>query len=218
MTAITMIDATHASAGNIPATAAKVAGYVTGSPGIQWTTADWARFPRAGHVRIDQSAGGALFASGAADVLDIETGAAITEDAIKAIPERHKRGEYSTVYIAAGNLAALQDALKALGTTIAMNKVGFWVANWDLSQAEAEDALGNEIVAVQWASPASNPGTLVPGTRLTLQQANLDLSVTQPGWYPPPPPPVAWQKEALDDAKAILAAMQEVVTLLGLHQ
>jgi hypothetical protein len=218
MTATLMIDGTHGAVPGIPVSTLKIAGYVTGTPDVQWTATDWARFPRSGHVRIDQSAGGALFTSGAADVLDVETGAATQEDAVTAIPERQKHGEYSTVYVAQARLASLQAALRELGSLITMNKVGFWVANWNLSETEADAALGNEIVAVQWASPVSNPDTRVPGSNLTLRQANLDLSVTQPGWFPPPAPPAAWQKQALDSAKGILSKLQEVVALLGQHQ
>ena len=46
------------------------------------------------------------------------------------------------------------------------------------------------VKAVQWASPSSNPGTLVPGTGLTLTQANCDLSVADKSWPSVPPPPL----------------------------
>ena len=71
-----MIDGMHASAGNIPVSTPKVAGYVTGTPDIEWVPSDWARFPSSGHVRIDQSPALAAWASGAADVADMENGAA----------------------------------------------------------------------------------------------------------------------------------------------
>jgi|SRR5215469_7344905 len=50
-----------------------VAGYVTGSPDIVWTAADWARFPGIPHVEIDQGFTGAPVYS--ATVQDVETGA-----------------------------------------------------------------------------------------------------------------------------------------------
>lgn len=50
-----------------------VAGYVTGSPDIVWTAADWARFPGIPHVAIDQGFTGAPVYS--ATVQDVETGA-----------------------------------------------------------------------------------------------------------------------------------------------
>ena len=40
--------------------------------------------------------------------------------------------------------------------------------------------------AVHWASPTSNPGTIVPGGTLTLAQAQVDLSVAEDAWHPAP--------------------------------
>jgi hypothetical protein len=61
--------------------------------------------------------------------------------------------------------------------------VRLWLADWSLSRAQAARLLGtrldgHKIVAVQWASPASNPDTPLPRSSLTLEQANCDLSVT----------------------------------------
>ena len=42
---------------------------------------------------------------------------------------------------------------------------------------------GHKIVAVQWASPSSNPDTPLPRSSLTLEQANCDLSVTLDYWH-----------------------------------
>ena len=85
-----------------------------------------------------------------------------------------------------GMPAAVSAALRAAG--MPLSKCGAWLANWNLSEAEADAALGTaiagiRIVGVQWASPTSNPGTKVPGSNLTLAQAQLDLSVTVPGWF-----------------------------------
>jgi hypothetical protein len=44
-------DATHANIGHLPR--GQAAGYITGSPDVQWTDADWEAHP--GAVRIDQS-------------------------------------------------------------------------------------------------------------------------------------------------------------------
>jgi hypothetical protein len=213
-----MIDATHASVGNIPLTAPKVAGYVTGSEGVAWTAADWARFPRASRISIDQDAGSPAFSKGTAEVLDVETGAATIADAVTGVIARHKAGRYSTIYIDTSNLDALKKALTDAGSAIAMNRVGFWIANWNLDQEEAAAQLGNEIVAIQWASPLSNPGTKVPGSSMTLAQANVDLSETLESWYAVPAPDPPWQATALKEARAILVTSQELVTLLEKHQ
>jgi hypothetical protein len=61
------------------------------------------------------------------------------------------------------------------------------VADWSLSEAEAAKILTTSgdypVVAVQWASPTSNPNTLVPGSHLTLSEANVDLSITVASWF-----------------------------------
>jgi hypothetical protein len=175
-----MIDAISSNVANVPASAGKVAGYVTGTPDIQWTAADWARFPRAGHVRIDQSPDLASWISGAADVADIENGAGTQESAVAGALARKKRGWLSFIYVAQGNFAAMKDAVNAAGLS---GVVSYWVANWDLSEAEAAAALTGDVAAVQWASPSSNPLTVVPGGSQTLAEANVDLSVTLPGWF-----------------------------------
>lgn len=211
-----MIDGIATSVVNIPASAAKVAGYVTGGGDIEWTTADWDRF-KGVKVTIDQSPQGQSFALGKADVLDVETGAATIADAVSGIPERQKAGRYSTVYVDQGNLQALKDALSG-DKSVKLNQVGYWVANWDLSQAEATAQLGNEIVAIQFASPASNPDTILPGSSLTLKEANCDLSVTLKSWYAPADPPTPWYVTALKYAQALEAGAGELKDLLGAHQ
>lgn len=220
-----MIDATDTTTdtGKIPAGTRRVAGYDTGTPDIMWDAADWARFPRASRIHIDQSAGLPFFAAGKTQVADVERGAGTIEHAVAGVVERQKAGEYSTIYIQQSNLAELAAALHA--ADVKMNRVGFWVANWNLSEAAAAAQLGNETVAIQWASPTSNPNTVMPGSALTLRDANVDLSVTLPGWYPPPAPPVPWQTEALQrlqslNAQVAMAAhdLGNLETLLKAHQ
>jgi hypothetical protein len=179
MSYVVMIDATHSSAGNVPVSTSKVAGYVTGTGNIEWTPSDWARFPSSGHVRIDQSPALAAWASGAADVADVESGAATVASAIAVGLERQKNGWWSFVYVAEGNVGALTSAAAAAG----LSKLQVWLANWNLDEAEAAAALSGDVVAVQYASPSSNPSTVVPGGTQTLAEANVDLSVTVPSWF-----------------------------------
>ena len=184
MTYSIMIDATGADAGNIPVSTPKVAGYVTGADGVPWAEADWARFPHSGHVRIDQSPSLSMWASGAADVADMETGAASLETVIEVARRRSTQKRwFSFVYCSKGNYAALQEAVAAAELT---GRVQYWIASWDLDEAEAVSQLGGDIVAVQWASPASNPDMTVPGGSQSLAEANVDLSVTVPGWFRAP--------------------------------
>lgn len=179
--AVRMIDAMHAHAASIPPGTQKVAGYVTGTPDIKWVQADWDLFPRAGHVRIDQSPG--LGVPAGSDVKDIEAGAATIADGVEWVKARHAKGWYSTLYFSRSMLSEVKAALAA--ASLPANRIGFWVADWSLDESEATALLGNEIVAVQWASPSSNPRTIVPGGTETLTQANVDLSVTVPWWYAP---------------------------------
>jgi hypothetical protein len=181
-----MIDAIHFNVGNIPASSPKVAGYVTGTPDIQWTRQDWERFPHAGTVRIDQSPGLAGYGSNAGSVADIEDGAGTVGSFVTASESRLRLGRLLWCYGTESVLSQVSAALTAAG--IALGKCGAWLANWNLSEAEADAVLGTAIagirvVAVQWASPTSNPGTIVPGSSLTLSEAQVDLSVTVPGWF-----------------------------------
>jgi hypothetical protein len=186
---IAMIDATHASVHNIPHGTRKVAGYVTGTADIRWTAADWRSFPNAGHVRIDQRGDPSLHAA----VVDCEALAATPRVAAECIQARlaagHSRGG---VYASQDTVPAVAAALKAASVSAA--HVDLWLANWNLSKAGATALLGTSmsglrIQAVQWASPTSNPATRVPGSTLTLREANVDLSVTVNGWHAPPPAP-----------------------------
>ncbi len=182
-----MVDAIHANVSNVPVATGKVAGYVTGTPDIEWVPGDWARFPDSGKVRIDQSPALASWASGAADVADMENGAATQASVIAEALTRKAKGWYSFVYVAEGDFAALQGAVDAAGL---LGHVQYWVANWNLDEAQAASQLAGDVVAVQFASPSSNPDTVVPGGTRTLAQANVDLSVTVPSWfaYIPPAP------------------------------
>jgi hypothetical protein len=181
MTYQVMTDATHADVMSIPANAPLVAGYVTGSSGIRWTTADWARFSE-GKVRIDQSPELAAFAAGEADVADVETGAGTIAQAVTGALARKGRGWLSWIYVSQGSLAAVKAAVKAAGLA---GHVQYWIADWSLDEAGAAAALGGDVVAIQWASPSSNPATVAPGTVQTLSELTVDLSVTIPGWFLP---------------------------------
>ncbi len=183
-----MIDAIQANAGNIPVSTPKVAGYVTGTPDIRWTQSDWERFPDAGTVHIDQSPELAAYGSNAASVADIEAEAGTVSAFVTASQSRLRLGRLLWCYGTETTISEVSAALKGAG--IPLGRCGAWLANWNLSQAEANAALGTSIadiriVGVQWASPTSNPATIMPGSNLTLSQAQVDLSVTVPGWFAP---------------------------------
>lgn len=137
----------------------KVAGYVTGSPDIKWTEQDFALFPGGEFsiVTIDQDAGGDV----AAAVADCEKGAKTIAQAVADAKRALEAGHEFAIYVQSSNLSAVED---------------------EVARAGLEPG---ELVAYQWASPSSNPDTpLAAG--VTLKQANVDLSVTVPGWHPIP--------------------------------
>lgn len=190
---VLMIDTIGVDALNIPVTTPKVAGYSTGTGGVPWNAGEWNRFPHSGHIAIRQN----MFAYSPwdADVLDVEHGACTPADAVKWTADRyHGRKWNSCVYIDKADVAALCNQLAQNG--VPKQFVQLWIADWDLNEANAAMMLGTqvdgyEIVAIQWASPTSNPHTVCPGDHLgrTLGELNIDLSVTKPAWFAPPVAP-----------------------------
>jgi hypothetical protein len=183
-----MIDTIHDNVGNIPGGTPRVAGYVTGTPNIRWTPQDWARFPKAGKAPVDQSPELSAYASNEAMIADIEPLAGTVPAYVKACQERVRTGHPLCCYCSQNTVAQVSAAVA--DAKIPLSDCWVWIANWNLSQAEAGALLGTvvagfKVVAVQWASPTSNPRTLVPGSGLTLAEANVDLSVTRPTWFDP---------------------------------
>jgi hypothetical protein len=193
---VTLIDAIRVNAHNIPPSTPKVAGYGTGIGDVPWTDAEWDLFPHSGLVVIDQTPGGAVFAAGQADVYDMEALAGTPGQFPALVKARIAKGiTWSTGYGTDSTLAAAKAALDGAGPHgWYYGHVDCWLANWNLSEAQAA-ALVDTLVqgltcrAVQWASPSSNPNTIVPGGTQTLAQAQVDLSVAEAAWHPAPPPP-----------------------------
>jgi hypothetical protein len=134
----------------------QAAGYDTGGDGIAWTTSDFAMHPRALH--IDQNPTGDV---PTADVLDVENGAATpatapawVSTARKSIEVKARIGQriLPVIYMSASNVTPVVNALVAAGIK---HNVGLWVANYDLTQAEAIDMVVNAsgpfpVVGVQY--------------------------------------------------------------------
>jgi hypothetical protein len=176
-----------------------VAVYVTGPSSIQESAAQIAAAEAAGMtvLTIDQQPGLATFAAGNAEIADVEAGAGSNSDAANAVLARQALGLISTIYISYSNLSALESALQSAGCNMA--DVYFGVADYDWSLEEAESLLASnpQWGYCQYGDPASNPSTLIPGTNVTLQQAQADIDVaddtwlglvTQPAPSPAPPP------------------------------
>lgn len=122
-----------------------------------------------GFVRIDQQPGfGVPFWS---DEADVEPGAKSNDDAAAWCKARAAIGWTSRLYTSSTNLDALRSACSGI------TGVYYRIANWSLNEVEAEAQIIGDVYGVQWASPSSNPTTLVPGTERTLAEANVDLSI-----------------------------------------
>jgi peptidoglycan hydrolase-like protein with peptidoglycan-binding domain len=137
VTLVLVYDATHANIGRLPK-GVHAAGYTTGTADIRWTAQDWAAHP--GAVRIDQDAAAS---DPTADILDIEAGAATPTSAPgwvrRAWASRRSRarpGQRSpAVYMSQSRVTEVVNALVAGGVS---SGAGLWVANWSLSQSQAE--------------------------------------------------------------------------------
>lgn len=196
-----MVDTIHDAVAHVPTGIHYVGGYVSGTPDIKWTPEDWARFPSARHIRIFQGYGDMPDVHGF-DAIDVETGAVTPGEAASIVRTRVMAGiPWTHIYGTDSTLATVGEAIRAYGQSIWNGHVSCWLADWNLDESEAAAKVGTRIhgmtcVAVQWASPSSNPHTMLPGTQLTLREADCDLSVVDATWIPSggwglPPKPVA---------------------------
>lgn len=176
------IDITGGDAGLAPLVAGGLrAYYVTGSDGIEESAAQVSAAEAAGMtvLLIDQTPGLAEFAAGRADIADVESLAGTPAAAVTAIASRIKAGlTLHTLYVSYDSLPALRAAVTGLPG------VCYGVANYGWSLAEAEQLLAEngDWAYCQYGDPDSNPGTLVPGTGVTLAQANADIDVATGAW------------------------------------
>lgn len=109
-----MGDATHdnvAALAAIRSSLQLVAGYVTGTPDIQWTTADWAQFPGIPRVTIDQGAAGSPIAVATVrDVEQLEDGSGWTWEPAAAVDTTDWTADRPTIYCDQDDLAEILDA------------------------------------------------------------------------------------------------------------
>lgn len=195
MQTVPMIDITHSNLPNLSQSErdvlAKVAGYMSGTSAVLWTPSDWGSFPHSGKVRIEQGFG--QFQPLSCDVFDVESGALTLATAVTGIHDRiDAKMKWTDVYGTTSTIASLAAELAA-GEPKGwyFGHVNCWLADWNLSEAQAQSIVGTQISgitckAVQFASPTTNPNTLIPGTNITLAKAQADLSVTDPTWFPAP--------------------------------
>jgi hypothetical protein len=132
---VTVADATRANIAHLPHGLA--AGYTTGSGVVPWGAADWKAHP--GAVRICQDPGAS---DTTADVLDVEAGAATiarcapwAEAAAASVAAGTRPGQrHPAIYMSLSAVTPVVNALIAGGIT---EGVSLWVANWNLTAAEA---------------------------------------------------------------------------------
>ncbi len=185
MTYVPFVDVTGVNSGNIPAVPALgiIALYATGTDGIAATSAEIARFKNAGVgvALIDQTPSLSVFAAGSADIADVEQGAGTVDSAVAAILDRQAHGLQSTIYLSYSNLDSMTSALPS---DVNQDLVVYGVADYAWSQAESEDLLAaNPSWAYcQYGDPETNPDTLVPGTTVTLSEAQCDIDIAQSSW------------------------------------
>lgn len=193
---VIQVDTIHDDVNKIPADAIAVMGYDTGSPGIDWTPENWNRFPTASKVIVDQSPGLSQFRLGRAHVADIERGAATVDTFISAARERlHNKQGAGVLYISYDEWHDAAAKLEIVG--LGGGQVRYFIANYAWSMTGAISFLdkNSTVVAAQFASPGSNPRTDLPGTGLTLSEANCDLSVKRASWIPAPvPAAIGWRE------------------------
>ena len=166
-------DATSSNQQHLPDGLPVLWAYVTGTPDIAWTAAQLAdpRYAHASLYRIDQGFGSK--GPFGADEYDVEQGAWTVPEIVSVILQRDNIRWSTRVYCSRqARLEIMADLAPG-----AQRSVFFRIADWSLSEAEAARSLGGNIYAWQWASPSSNPRTLLPGTGLTLTEAQCDLNV-----------------------------------------
>ena len=175
-------DAMGEHADNLPGAMGVAWAYKTGTPGIPWSPDQVERIAASGHVyTIDQGYGskGAMDA----DEFDLEARAWTVPELVDVVRQRAAAKMSTRIYCSRIPYAAMTGALAA--ANLMHVPVFYRIADWSLNEAEARAQLGGNVYAIQWASPSSNPETLLPGTQLTLTQAQCDLNVVRlmnTGW------------------------------------
>lgn len=181
---LTAVDTIHKFVQNIPADVPQIEqvnGYITevGRTGdIKWTQSDWDRFPHYIRRTIAQLPDN----DPSADILDVETGAATDKTAVDWVKMRHAAKKPAHIYVDKSGVEGLYGVLAAAKE---LEQTYLWLADWSLNANEAASLLGTEfggfrVEMVQWASPSSNPKTILPGTNYTLADSGCDLSVAIP--------------------------------------
>lgn len=207
-----MVDTIGANADALPLHLPAYGGYISGTGGVPWTQAQFDRFTGSKVFKYYQGVG-PVPPIHTFDVIDVEAQAVTPGNAALIVRERVAGGiPWTTIYGTDSVLAQVASDVQAQGHQVWNGHVNCVLADWNLNETEAMVKVGTFIhgmscVGVQWASPSSNPDTVIPGTGLTLKAANADLNVIDALWVPsggftplppaPTPPPVITQNGVL---------------------
>jgi len=150
--------------------------YITGSEDIPWTGDEIEHFRELGAAvyEVNQGYEQGPAAALTGDEFDFEARAWTLPNLLEVVAGRRKVQWSTRVYCSWISYGLIKQALADAGTGMS---VFFRIADWNLSEYLAALELHGDVYAGQWASPTTNPSTLIPGTNLTLAEANADLSV-----------------------------------------
>ena len=184
---VTVADAIHANISHLPK-GAPAAGYSTGTGLVPWTDADWRAHP--GAVRICQNPGAT---DTTADVLDVEAGAATTgmaarwaEAAAASVARGIRPGQrHPAIYMSLSMVTPVVNALIAGGIR---EGVSLWVANWNLTEAEASALVAHAggpfpIIGVQYRNAGTYDVSVF--SRPWLAAVSQDPAVRPAGFHGP---------------------------------
>jgi hypothetical protein len=181
---VTVCDAIRTNVSHLPKGLA--AGYSTGAGTVPWGAAEWKAHP--GAVRICQDPGAT---DETADVLDVESGAATigvtanwARHATLAWAHGKRPGQRRpAVYMSLSMVTPVVNALIAGGIH---EGVGLWVANWNLTVAEAAALVAHAggpfpVVGVQYRNAGTYDVSVF--ARPWLDQVSADPAKQPAGWH-----------------------------------
>lgn len=199
MTGITVVyDVTGDNYGHQPS--GQLALYVTGSGGVPATEAQLQANPTA--VLIDQTSASGTWDS-TADVDDFENGAVSLGELASRARERltsfkagARPGQRSpAIYASAANLTEVANALTSAGIT---SGIGLWVANWNLSDAQATaEVLAASgpfpVIGIQYQNAGAYDVSVFSTAWLDNRSAVPATVSAPPGMTVKTPPPGVWK-------------------------
>jgi len=178
--------ATRSNVGALPKNIQLASGYDTGTPDIQWTPLEWAKFPGMPHIHIDQGFGDTRAIEAHVTVFDVEL-QAFQPDQAEALIDANASVR-PTIYVNRGNLiATIASALRSSHW-----KGDIWLAypGWKI---------GVPLPPI----PATCRYVAIQDTFAATYQLSTVLDNSWPGPLPAPDEPPDWRDKALVYANTI---------------